>query len=155
MPQIDSHNPFEGVSVFQPEFWTLLNDLAAGVSEFRDLFPGKGVLKTGSSLSILDEEGSVEAGATGEFFPVKVTTDGGSAGGKTTRCTFTYTVTTLDGEELGKLMTPERNRMEIGKYVNTLWPPVEMSTTGVGYYYPEGTFVLYCANEVPASAPCS
>ncbi len=80
------------------------------------------------------------------MFPVKVTKTGGSAGSKTTQCTFTYTVKDLDDVELGTVMTPAKERPAKGKLVNA-----------DGYataFYDGDDLVLFDANETLAPGPC-
>lgn len=81
-----------------------------------------------------------------ERFRVTVATDGGTAGNKTTQCSFTYTVTSLGSAELGAGMTPAKAR-----------PPLGAMVVGddIGWaYYSAGVFTLWDANEVIDAEAC-
>jgi len=82
------------------------------------------------------------------LFPVKVTQTGGSAGSKTTKCSFTYTVDSIGGEELATVQTPSKNRPVVGKM---------KAPTADDYglaFYNGATLVLYDANETLAASAC-
>lgn len=83
------------------------------------------------------------------FFPVLVSEDGGSAGNKTTKCSWTYTVESLSGEVLGDTMTPLRRRPAKGAISKP-----DDDTVAIGCYV-NGTFELYDANEVYEIEVCS
>lgn len=81
-------------------------------------------------------------------FAVEVSHTGGSAGDKTTKCSYTYTAKTIqDLTELGTSLSPEFDiRTANGKYVQ--------ADRGTGYFDGNGTFVLWQVNEVPAIKEC-
>ncbi len=90
------------------------------------------------------------------LFAVKVVKDGGEAGNKTTKCSFTYTVKTLAGNTMKKNaagdaatgMEPAINTPTVGK----MDPPAD-NTYGFAFW--DGTdLVLKNANETLAPAPC-
>lgn len=83
----------------------------------------------------------------GALFTVMVEEDGGSAGSATTQCSFTYTVTDLDGNELGTEMTPKKKRPDFGE--------MEAGDTYGTGFYEDGVFKLYDANEVEEVELCS
>jgi hypothetical protein len=74
------------------------------------------------------------------LFPVSVVGDGGAAGNGTTACSFTYTVTDLQGTEMGAALSPAWARPAIGKMIE--------ATHGTGYWGPGG-FVLFQVDELP------
>lgn len=76
------------------------------------------------------------------FFPVRVTKTGGVTGSKTVQCTWTYTVESFSGQELGTTMTPLRRRPAKGAISEP-----DDDTVAIGCYV-DGTFELYDANEV-------
>lgn len=79
----------------------------------------------------------------GVDFRVLCTIDGGDAGvAGVSNCSWTYTVTTLDGVLLGEGMTPEERRWPLTPYTST-----PANTVGEGYYDVGGAFVLSDANE--------
>lgn len=83
------------------------------------------------------------------MFPVTLAKDGGSAGDLTTQCSWTYTVTDLQGYQIGTTMTPLKLRPSVGKLVQ----PADGSH-GVAFYAADGTFKLWDANEVPDVGSC-
>lgn len=83
------------------------------------------------------------------FFPVKVTQTGGSAGDEGTQCDYTYDVTTIYGVELGAAMTPLKTRPPTG----TMKAPDDESY-GLGFYDELGVFQLYDANETLDTEAC-
>jgi len=74
-------------------------------------------------------------------FGVKVTKDGGSAGNKTTQCSFTYTVKDLAGNTLATAKSPSRPRPLKG----AMDPPADNSY-GLAFY-DGSTLVLWDAGE--------
>lgn len=82
-------------------------------------------------------------------FAVKVTQVGGSGGGPSTQCSFTYDVESESGIPLGSAMTPARRRPAAGPFSA---PPA--NSWGSGFFAVDGTFVLWDANEVPAVEVC-
>lgn len=80
------------------------------------------------------------------LFPVTVSQTGGSAGDATTACSFTYTATDLDANELGTGMSPTWARPAAGAMV--------AATHGLGYYDSTGAFVLYQVDEQPDVVSC-
>lgn len=82
-------------------------------------------------------------------FAVKMYQTGGSAGDKTNPCTFTYTVKDLDGNTLGTVMTPEKNREAAGKRV----APTD-GDYGWAFLDTDGELVLYDPNEVWSVEAC-
>lgn len=80
------------------------------------------------------------------LFPVTVSQTGGSAGTDAAKCSFTYTATDLDGNQLGTVMSPTWARPALGAMV--------AATKGVGYYDAAGAFVLYQVDEVPDVVSC-
>jgi len=91
--------------------------------------------------------------ATG-FFPCKVAQDGGAdASDGFTRATWTYTVTTLDGEPIGKAMSPHKPR----EYGSAQYQETSRGDKmiGVAYYDANGETQLWDAGEVIKTAnPC-
>ncbi len=83
------------------------------------------------------------------FFPVRVTKTGGVTGSKTVQCSWTYTVESLSGQELGTVMTPLRRRPAKGAISN---PAAD--TIAIGCYV-NGEFQLYDANEVYEIEVCA
>jgi hypothetical protein len=89
-----------------------------------------------------------------DTFPVKVTNDGGSAGGPTTLCSFTYTVTDLDGTLLKKDaagtdatgMTPEFN-MRGTKGLMVAAPDNSYGQA----FYDSDDLILWMTTEQPAT----
>lgn len=81
-----------------------------------------------------------------DLFRVTVATDGGTAGNATTKCSFTYTVTSLGGIELGTLKAPTKARAALGVYV---------VGDDIGWaYYDDTGFQLWDANEVISTEAC-
>lgn len=77
-------------------------------------------------------------------FAVRVTIDGGVSGttGSIT-CTWTYTVTTLEGSvTLGTAKTPEARRIPNQKYTST-----PAGSIGLACFDEDGAFMLIWANE--------
>jgi hypothetical protein len=83
----------------------------------------------------------------GTLFPVDLTQTGGVAGDDTTKCSFTYTVDSLSGEELLTAASPAWARPAYGKMV--------AGTNGVAYYNSAGTCILHQVDEVFDVAVCS
>lgn len=83
------------------------------------------------------------------MFPVKVEQTGGSAGDKTTQCSFTYDVKDVSGYVLGEDLTPRKARPAVGK----LAAPAADSY-GTGFYAADGSFQLFDANETLAPSGC-
>lgn len=83
------------------------------------------------------------------LFPVKVRKTGGSAGSKTTQCSFVYEVKDANGYVLGTNMTPLLQRPPTGK----MKAPADNSV-GAGYW-DNTTFRLFNANEVIDTKTCS
>lgn len=83
------------------------------------------------------------------MFPVKPTQVGGVAGDTTTKCSFTYDVTDINGAALGTAMTPEKNRTSLGAHVAPA-----AGDFGVGFYDADGSFKLWDANEVIDTEAC-
>lgn len=82
---------------------------------------------------------------SGMVLPVLVTVDGGSAGGPTADCSFTYTVKDLKGNQLAAELTPQVPRLTNVEYL----PPAENSP-GLAYLDAAGAVKLYhVAGEVP------
>ena len=112
------------------------------VVAFQDGRTGTVVRLTGKNRVLLEIEGStseyVEVGGT--LFPVTVSQTGGVAGNKTTQCTFTYTVTDLDGNQLGTAIAPAMQRPALGA--------MTAATKGIAYMN-EGAVVLQWCDEVP------
>lgn len=82
-----------------------------------------------------------------DTFAVDLTEDGsGSAGNKTTACTFTYTVADKDANTLGTSISPETDRPTVGK--------LAAATKGQAYYLADGTLKLL-ATEPDAKAACT
>lgn len=82
----------------------------------------------------------------GELFVVNLSMDGGAAGDGSGPATWTYTVTSLDGVELGTAMSPQRPRDSFGER--------EEAGKGTGYYDASGTFKLAEAWETIPVEPC-
>jgi hypothetical protein len=83
---------------------------------------------------------------SGTIFPVTVSQTGGSNGNSTTAATYTYTVTSLAGVQLGTAMSPEVPRFMIGT--------MTAATKGTGYYTSAGVFTLHQVFEVKTASPC-
>ena len=81
------------------------------------------------------------------LFAVEVTKTSGSAGDKTTQCSFVYTVKTLGGSGTG--MTPKKKRPSVGK----MGAPAAASI-GLAYYDEDGDVQLFDANETLAPQVC-
>jgi hypothetical protein len=85
-------------------------------------------------------------------FAVTMSQTGGSAGSKTTACSFTYTVTdALTGSSLGTGVNPSTSphvwkRTSLGKYV--------AATSGLAYYNSTPALVIAWCNEVPEVSAC-
>lgn len=100
---------------------------------------------TGSKAAIVALTGVT---ARGGLFAVDIESDGGDGGdyeSGSTPASWTYTVSSLAGEELGTGITPERPR-----------PAVEMlegGPIGVAYFDTDGLH-LWDAGEVPDYEPC-
>lgn len=87
----------------------------------------------------------------GEVFRVKLTNDGGSAGNKTTQCSFTYTVKDEDDQTLAALATPEQQRPAKGVMVSG------DGKNGLAYYswqISSVQLVLHSANETIGVEAC-
>jgi hypothetical protein len=82
----------------------------------------------------------------GILFAVTLSQTGGSNGNKTTAASWTYTVTSLAGVQLGTSKSPE-------------WPrpngTMTAATKGLAYYDNDGALVLSVAFEQPGSGGCS
>jgi len=85
---------------------------------------------------------------------------GGSVGDKTTKCSKTYTVRTLEatsssagGEALGDTLTPKKERPSVGKLAVPAADGV--GVVGLGYFGMDGVFVLFDANETLAPEACA
>lgn len=80
------------------------------------------------------------------LFAVTLSQTGGSNGNKTTAASWTYTVTSLAGVQLGTSKSPE-------------WPrpngTMTAATKGLAYYDNDGALVLSVAFEQPGSGGCS
>jgi len=86
----------------------------------------------------------------GVLFLVFVTKDAGSAGSKTTPCSWTYTVTDYGGRTLGTGLTPAKPRTSVGKYAQP-----GAGSPGLGWYNSVGDFKLYeAAEEIPIVSVC-
>ena len=88
--------------------------------------------------------------STDGIFPVKVTQTGGSAGNKTTQCSFTYTVETINDVQLATVQSPAKKRPSVGKMA----APASDSY-GLAFYDEDGDLVLYDANETLAPNACT
>jgi hypothetical protein len=84
------------------------------------------------------------------LFAVLCTVDGGSAGSSSTTVSFTYTVTTLSGTELGTGLSPEENRLENVPYIEN-----PDDTLGFAYFNENGDLRLWSANEEPELESCT
>lgn len=80
-------------------------------------------------------------------FPVRITTDGGSNGDQESQASYTYTVVSLGGLELGTEMTPLEARPSVGAITRGT------NTFGMGFF-DGSTFHLLSAFEVPDSEAC-
>lgn len=106
--------------------------------------------------------GGSDGGQAQGIFAVKVWRDGGVEGSKTTACTLTYTVRTLEataidtgGVLLGEDMRPKNRDWGTASYHYGKWkgPPASGGgVVGQGYEDGAGTFVLYSASERRATS---
>lgn len=83
-------------------------------------------------------------------FVVNCIKDGGAAGDGTSSCSWTYTVESLGGKELGTSMSPDKSRMSNVEYE----VPNALGVRGLAYIDATGSIRLYCANEVPVTEEC-
>lgn len=83
------------------------------------------------------------------LFAVRVYIDGGTAGTASTTCSWTYTVKRDSGHVFGTSMTPQRRR-----FPNTPYTTTPDGAWGAGFFDKTGTFVLWDANELPATEAC-
>jgi hypothetical protein len=83
------------------------------------------------------------------LFPVKVTKDGGSAGGASTTCSYTYTVASMDGVTIATAQTPDRPR-----FVNVEYELPADASRGVGYYDGDTFKLLEVIEERPKTDIC-
>ena len=86
------------------------------------------------------------------LFRVTVTMDAGSghAGDENTNCTYTYTVTSLAGDELGTAKTPEKPRYEKCTYKQP-----GAASPGLAYWDSDNVLHLYEAlEEIPDTTEC-
>jgi len=87
----------------------------------------------------------MDASPPGGFFPVTVIYDGGVQGDKGSAATWTYTVSSLAGAELGTVMTPLKGR------------PFGRTVAGGGYgsaFYHAGILKLWDAGEIYGTGGC-
>lgn len=82
---------------------------------------------------------------SGVLFAVNLAEDGGADGSQTAEPTYTYTVTSLDGEQLATTAAPSAGR-DTGSF--------SAATLGVGYKDTAQTFHLLLAFESPNTAAC-
>lgn len=85
----------------------------------------------------------------GYIFVVDLTKTAGSAGDKTTACTFVYTAKDLNGSTVGTGLAPLNSRARI------LLAPVTQGTVGSCYYDLNGTAHLLDCNETIAQNNCT
>jgi len=84
------------------------------------------------------------------LFRVTVTEEGGAAGDADNDCAFTYTVTSLAGDELGTAKTPEKPRYDKCMYVQ---PTAD--SPGLAYWDSDNVIHLYEAlEEIPDTTVC-
>jgi hypothetical protein len=83
-------------------------------------------------------------------FPVLVTQTGGSAGDNSTACSYTYTVTDLNGNSLLTGASPSKRRTSVGAY-----SAPSAGSYGLAFTEVDGTVKLYDANEVPVVEVCT
>jgi len=89
-------------------------------------------------------------GSNAALFRVKVTKDAGVAGDKDNNCTWTYTVTSVAGEELGTAVTPEKPR-----YPKCTYEEPAAGSPGLAYWHTDHTIKLYEAlGEIPDTTVC-
>lgn len=84
-------------------------------------------------------------GGPARIFPVNLVSDGGDSGDETGPATWTYTVSTLSGSELGTTMSPQKR----------LPGALNAGSFGLGYYNEAGTFVLWDTNETVQTTECT
>jgi hypothetical protein len=83
----------------------------------------------------------------GARFEVNVTKTSGAAGTASAACSYVYTVKNQDDSKtLGTGMSPTWGRAGYGKKL--------VATHGVGYYEPDGTFILAQVDEEPDAGAC-
>jgi hypothetical protein len=120
---------------------------------------GAGVLATGGggAAEILWKESGtgadkwsiVRLGAgigPGVLFAVTLTQTGGSAGSSSAQCSFTYTVKTLAGDQIGAAIGPQKERL-----VNAVYTA---ATQGVAYFETDGTLRLWDCDERASQTNC-
>ena len=84
-----------------------------------------------------------------KMIPVLVTQIGGLPGNSTTKATFVYDITDLNGNQLGTSGQAPLKLRHIGRMIA---PPA--GATGTGFNLEDGTFVLFDANEVMDTGVC-
>ena len=85
-----------------------------------------------------------------DIFRVKVTKDGGSAGDEDNNCSWTYTVTSLEGDELATGVTPEKDR-----YAKCAYAEPGANSPGLAYWDTTDTLKLYEAlDEIQDTNVC-
>ena len=92
---------------------------------------------------------SIPSGST-VAFSCKVGKDGGSAGDEDNTCTFTYTVKTLTGDELGTEISPQKKRVE-----KCIYNQPGNDSYGLACYDGETLVLLEAFEEYPDSKVCS
>jgi len=84
------------------------------------------------------------------LFRVTVTKDGGVAGNVDNNCTWTYTVTSLAGEELATTVTPEKPR-----YPKCAYEEPAAGSPGLAFWHTDDTVKLYeVLEEIPDTTVC-
>jgi hypothetical protein len=153
---IEDHDPFTGTSPFNRT--ELLNEMASIVQRVMKMTGGPGILLQNSdggiTIATIDEDGDEGGSSGGGMFAVLVQWDGfGNSGSATEQCSYTYDVRSLNGQELGKGLSPLKNRSLFGKY--TAPTRGDFNVYGTGFYTGDGTFRLYDANEVYSTEECA
>jgi hypothetical protein len=83
------------------------------------------------------------------MMPVKVTVDGGTAGSDSTTCSFTYTVASLAGSQLGTAKTPLRHR-----YTNVEHNEPAAASYGQAFYDGTTLVLVEAYEEYPLDVDC-
>jgi len=127
--------------------------LADGIANLPDATPTAPLPAVPPQTKVLGEEPEETARIIPEradIFRVKVTKDGGSAGDEDNNCSWTYTVTSLGGDELGTEITPEKDR-----YPKCAYKEPGENSPGLAYWHTDDTLKLYeVLDEVPDTTVC-
>jgi len=108
-------------------------------------------IRAGQKMPERDQPPSAHLfGSKAALFRVKVTKDGGVAGDENNNCTWTYTVTSTAGEELGMTVTPEKPR-----YPKCAYDQPAAGSPGLAFWHTDHTIKLYEAlEEIPDTNVC-